>query len=97
MSGLRITVECEAEVDLIDEISQLEGADADQALEVLMAKFPTDVTTSQLARRLAVAIEHGDGVSAAEAAHKLCMDLAGLPVLRQIAVGPAPWQGQVAS
>ena len=35
--------------------------------------------------------EQGDGKAAADYAHRLCMDLAVVPVLRPLAVGPAPW------
>lgn len=48
----------------------------------------------ELARLLARAIEAGDGEAAADHAHRLCMDLAGVPVLRGITIGPAPWSGE---
>lgn len=51
-----------------------------------------DVANEERAKALALAIEQGDGKAAADHAHRLCMDLAGVPVMREIHIGRAPWE-----
>ena len=92
MSGRFVRVECEAEVDVIEALEDLDEKARLEALEVLQARHPSDVSHQELARRLARAIEVGDGKAAADCAHQLCMDLAGAAVMREIHIGRAPWE-----
>lgn len=96
MSLRSYTVECEADVDLLDAVDSLADQERQQLLDhLLKTKSPTDTPVTELARRLAAAVEQRDDKAVADLLHRLCMDLAGYPVVNPVHVGPAPWQHQV--
>jgi hypothetical protein len=92
-----ISVEAEVEVAVSDLVDRLSDEDIEQLYrEQQSGSRAGDLSQQEMARRLARSIEIGDGKTAADYAHRLCMDLAGVPVLRPIAIGPAPWERSAA-
>jgi hypothetical protein len=92
-----ISVEAEVDIAVSDLVDRLSDEDIDRLYhEQQSGSGAGDLSHQEMARRLARAIEIGDGKAAADYAHRLCMDLAGVPVLRPLAIGPAPWERSAA-
>lgn len=86
-------ISVEAEIPVRDLIDHLDDNDIEQLYhEQCGGRNNGDPDHQELARRLALAIEQGDGRAAADHAHRLCMALAGAAVLREIHIGRAPWE-----
>jgi hypothetical protein len=86
-------ISTEVEIPVSDLVDMLDDDDIVQLYQKQCRSGRTgDPTHQEVARRLALAIEQGDGKAAADHAHRLCMDLAGVPVMREIHIGRAPWE-----
>lgn len=93
--SLRGYISVEAEIPVSELVDHLDDEDIEQLYrEQCGGDRNGDPGLEDLARRLALVIAQRDGKAAADHAHRLCMELAGVAVLHEIHIGRAPWERQ---